>query len=68
MSGWGNWVTGIEEGTGCDESWVFHAADESLSPTSETDDVLRVGQLHSNFKKEKNNNKQEEKEDTQMNL
>lgn len=46
-------MTGIEEGTGCDESWVFHAADESLSPTSETDDVLRVGQLHSNFKKKK---------------
>ena len=28
--GWGNWVMGIKEGTGCNKNWVLYANDESL--------------------------------------
>lgn len=41
--GWGNWVTGTGEGTGCDKSRVFCATDEPLNSTSETDDVVYAG-------------------------
>ena len=40
MGGLGNWVTGIKEGTWCDEHWVFYATEESLNSTSETNNTF----------------------------
>lgn len=36
-------VMGITEGTCCDEHWVLHATNESLSTTSKTNNVLYAG-------------------------
>ena len=33
---WAKWVTGIKEGTCCDEHWVLYISDESLNSTTET--------------------------------
>ena len=30
---WANWVTGIKEGTFCDEHWMSYVKDESLGST-----------------------------------
>ena len=38
--GRGNGVTGIKEGTWCEEHWVLHTTDESLTSSSETNNTL----------------------------
>ena len=42
--GWerAEWVTGIKEGTCCDEHWALDVTDESLNSTPETNITLRV--------------------------
>ena len=42
MEGWGNWVMGMKEDTGCNEHWVLYETDESLASTSETNNTLYV--------------------------
>ena len=42
VGGWGNWMTGIKEGTWCDEHLVLYAIDESLNSISETNNTVYV--------------------------
>ena len=42
VEGWGSWVTGINEGTCCDEHWVLQANNESLNTTLKSTDILYV--------------------------
>ena len=42
MGGWGDWVVSIKEGMGCNEHWVLYETDESLTSTSETNNILHA--------------------------
>ena len=39
---WGNWVMGIKEGMWCNKHWILHKTDESLTFTSEINNMLYV--------------------------
>lgn len=42
IGGWGTWLTGMKEGVGWNEHWVFNATEQSLNSPSETNNIPDV--------------------------
>ena len=48
MGEWGNWVMDIKEGMCGHEHWVLYKTDESLTSTSEINNILYANSLSLN--------------------